>query len=88
MARYIGANVVDGCFEFDIFDISDAEIMKPRDFIDELPNLAGNDQICTVFDISDNNLWNGLLNNYHVELLSHNSELFKLMSDFNWAPDL
>ena len=45
MARYISANVVDGCFEFDILEFDTIQILKPRDFIDELPTLGLDDQI-------------------------------------------
>ena len=41
-----------------------------------------------MFDISDNDLWNELLNNYRVELMSYNNELFSLMSNPDWQPDL
>ena len=88
LARYISANVVDGCFEFDILEFDTIQILKPRDFIDELPTLGLDDQIYTVFDISDNDLWNELLNNYRVELMSYNNELFSLMSNPDWQPDL
>jgi len=88
MARYICANVVDGCFEFDPLEFDGIQIYKPRDFIDELPRLEGDDQIYTVFDISDNDLWNELLKNYRVDLLTWRDELFDLMSNPDWEPDL
>ena len=87
MARYISANI-DGCFEFDILEFDTIQILKPRDFIDELPRLEGDDQIYTVFDISDNELWNELLNNYRVDLLPCVNELFDLMRKPDWVPDL
>jgi len=89
MARYISANVIDGCFEFDPLEFDCIQIYKPRDFIDELPRLEGDDQIYTVFDISDNSEWNEILNNYRVDLLPWVNELFDLMSSNpDWVPDL
>ena len=90
MARYISANVIDGCFEVDPLEFDCIQVYRPRDFIDELPRLEGDDQIYTVFDISDNDAWNEFLKNYRVDLLLLPSVtgLFDLMSDPAWVPDL
>jgi hypothetical protein len=91
MTRYIGANVVDGCYEFDIYDRPEAEMMRPDDFIDSLAGMSIEDgDIYTVFDISDTDAWDELLSNYHVEMLPsiRKGSLFDLMSSPDWQPDL
>ena len=83
MARYIGANVVDGCYEFDIYDIPEAEMMCPDEFIESLSSLSIEDgDIYTVFDISHQDEWAELLNNYRIELFPsiRAGTLFDLMS--------
>ena len=91
MARYIGANVVDGCYEFDICDIPEAEMMSPDEFIESLSSLTIEDgDIYTVFDIKYQDEWAELINNYRIELLPsiRSGSLFDLMSNPDWEPDL
>ena len=90
MARYIAANAFLGCFEFHPESFPNVSLLKPLDFLDDLPTLDDETTIYTVFDISDNEEWNELLEEYHVEFVPSiaKGSLFDLMSDPDWQPNL